>query len=176
MRPEAGRRGQGSCGEPASARGVADDQEKENETEEREQGIGTGLRRVKKEERNGGRKPYETPAGASGSKCPGAGEEDRERQKREHARRRVRERERLGGRDEGLLEKVEERRPGVRTEDADELGRREPRSPDSEDLIVPERSRDEQPEASGNGKGGSDQCGGQSEALAVVTLSFDALS
>jgi hypothetical protein len=176
MRPEAQGRGQGDSGEPAQACGVADDQEKENETEEREQGIGPGLRRVKKEERSGRRESYETPACAPGRESPGAGEEDREGEKREDARRGVREREALGGRDEGLLEKIEERRPGVRTESAEELGRREPRSPDSEDLVVPERARDEQPQASGNGKSGSDQCGGQSEALAVVTLCFDGLS
>ena len=84
--------------------------------------------------------------------------------------------ERLREPDERLFEKVEERRPGVRTQDADELGRGEPRNPDREDFVVPERARDEQPQASGNGKSGSDQCGGQSEALAVVTLSFDGLS
>jgi hypothetical protein len=41
---------------------------------------------------------------------------------------------------------------------------------------VPERTHDEQPQAAGSGKSGSDQCGGQSEVLAVVTLSFDGLS
>jgi hypothetical protein len=107
---------------------------------------------------------------------PCGGEEDGEREKREDARRRVRKRERLCERDEGLLQEVEERRPGVRREDADELGRREPRSPDREDLVVPERARDEEPQAAGSGKSDSDQCGGQSEAPAVVTLSFDGLS
>ena len=176
MRPENQGRNQGDSGEPAPARGVADDQEKENETEEREQGIGSGLRRVEKEERDGRREPDESAARASGRQSPGAAEEDREREKRENARRGVRERERLGGRDEGLLEKVEERRPGVRTESAKELGRGEPRGPDGEDFVMPERARNEQPQASGNGKSGSDQCGGQSEALAVVTLCFDGLS
>ena len=176
MRPEAECRGQGHREESAQSRRVPDDEEKEDETEERQQGIGSRLRRIEKEEGRRGREPEETPAGGSGRKGPGAGEEDGEREKRKDARRGVRERERLGDRDEGLLEKVEERRPGVRAQDADELGRREPRSPDSEDLVVPERTRDEQPQAAGSGKSGSDQCGCQSEALAVVTLSFDGLS
>jgi hypothetical protein len=176
MRPEAQSRGHGDRGKSPPARGVADDNEEENETEDREGRIGPSLRRIKKEERKGGREPNESAARATGSQCPGAGEESEEREKRKDTRDGVGERERLGGRDEGLLEKVEERRPGVRTQNPDELGRREPRSPDGEDLIVPERTRDEQPQASGNGESGSDQCGGQSEALAVVRIPFDALS
>jgi hypothetical protein len=56
------------------------------------------------------------------------------------------------------------------------LPRPEPRDPDGEDLVVPERARREEPRPGGDGQGGDSQRDCGSEAAEVVSLAFDALS
>jgi hypothetical protein len=176
VRPEADRRGRGDTGKSTPARGVPDDEEKQEEPQERELRIGPRLRRVEKEERSGGREPEKTPTGSPRWKRPGAGAERREREEGQDPCRPVREGERLREPDERLLEEVEKRRPGVRAQDANELGRREPGDPDREDLVVPQRARDEQPQATGDGESGGGKGSPEREAARFFSLSFDDLS
>src|SRR6202162_5725302 len=136
MRPEADRGGRGDTDESAPARGVPDDEEKEEEAEERELCIGPRLRRVEKEERSGGREPEKTPAGSTLRKRTGAGAERRESEEGQNPPRSIRKGQRLREPDERLLEEVEERRAGVRAQDANELGGRGAGGPARENVVA----------------------------------------
>jgi hypothetical protein len=91
-----------------------------------------------------------------------SGEQEPGRQKRQQPREQVRARQ-LGQRDEGLLQEIEEGRPGVVAEQEEELTGRLARRPEGEELIFPEGARREQEPARENRRGDGEQDGCRGE-------------
>jgi hypothetical protein len=81
----------------------------------------------------------------------------------------------VGERHERLLHQIEKRRAGVRRERLDERRGRETRGPDSEDLVVPQRTRVRETEAE-RGGGGQDGEGERFEAGEAWRTLANALS
>jgi hypothetical protein len=162
--------------DPAKSRSVLHGEKKQNETEKGDESICPGLSGVEKEKRRRGREKKETPACLSPRQTPRAGKEKEQSEKRKEPRHCVGKTEGLGCRDERLLEQIEEGRARVEAQCADECGWREPRSPDGEDLVVPERPRRQQPEPCGAGESNREERGGAGKTRLVVPISFDDLS
>ncbi len=146
--------------DPAKSRSVMHSEKKENETEKGDESVRPGLRGVEKEKRRRGREEEEMPAWRSPRQTPRAGKEKEQSEKREEPRHAVGKPQALGRRDERLLEQIEEGRARVDAQRAHEFGWREPRSPDREDLVVPERPRRQQPEPRGARESDREERGG----------------
>ena len=176
MRPERQRRQERDRREALRPAGVANDEEKEQEIGECQRRVGARLRRVEEQQRRNGRENEEEGA-LTPAREPADGRPDKEKaEEREKPRQRVGEPGALRRGDERLFENVEEGRTRVAREGGDERGGGEPRGPDREDLVVPERPRLQQPESGGGGQDRDRQRRGGGDALSVAPVSFDDLS
>jgi hypothetical protein len=77
---------------------------------------------------------------------------------------------------EGFLEEVEERRARVVLEDGEEPARGEPRGPDREDLVEPQRPVNEKPRARESGEESDDRGRRERETVPALRWRCDALS
>ena len=132
--------------------GSSSEQEEHPEIQSREQSVRSGLCRVEEEKRRGGRENQESVS-RTADRTTRADEPDRShRQPGGEAQPPIRNPERFHGSNDGLLQEVEERRPGVRPQHVEETEGRQARRPSREDLVVPERPAEEKPEPRGRGE------------------------
>jgi hypothetical protein len=152
MRVERGGSQSRSCENASAALGSPSEQEERTEIQSREQTVRSGLCRVEEEKRRRGRKNQEGVS-RTADRTTRANEPDRShRQPGGEAQPPIRNTERFHGSDDGLLQEVEERRPGVRPQHLEEAKGRQTRHPGREDLVVPERPAEEKPEPRGRGE------------------------
>ena len=155
MQPERRRGREKEPGETGRRFAASGREEKDRQDCEREQGVRARL---------GGIEVDEGIAGAEGDP-PGPRRARRQRPRRREEREGRREgnqaQEEIAARgavcpSERPLERIEERRPGIRSQRIDHAGRGQARGPLREELVVPERALDEEPD-SGEERDGDDR-------------------
>ncbi len=151
------------------------DEQEEAQSEEGQQGIGSGLGCVEEKQGRGGAEKQQASVGDRRQPAS-RGKKQEDRQIRRCPRETVRQAKRLREEDERLFEEIEKRRPGIVTQDRKQRPWGKPRCPEGKRLVVPEGARRENPEAASQGQRDGAENGRRPEARRVVSLSCDDLS
>ena len=143
-------------------------EEKQREDHRGEKRICPRLSGVKKEERRQGDEEDEPDLRARRGKASDARENRERREKRKKTGGDVRRKEAFAAVHERFFKKVEERRARVVPEDGEELAWGQPRCPDREDLVEPQRAVNEEPRARESGEQSDDRGRRERETVAAL--------
>lgn len=131
-------------------------QQEEQKSRERKKRVSARFSGIEEEQRGDARQNEEPDSRGARGKSECSDEESERRGEGERSGEDVAG-ETLADRDERLLQEIEKRRPGVAAQDLQELTEREPRRPEGEDLVEPDRALKKEPGARRNGRDGDDR-------------------